>query len=182
MNFSEYFSERAFTWEFLESMDGEVHDDSVFYNIFDYAYRPQGYVERRLNTQPRYVNGLTSSDSLYPIHKSAYYIEKASEAVVVEGPSDALALYANGTKNVVSFQGASNFGKRKIRLLRRHCDSIWFLLDRDEAGLQFAKHIRERLHLDFPAFMSFTPSPHKDPASYLALGGKIGDIKRYPLR
>lgn len=181
MNFDSYFSDRGFTKEFLLECDGETHDDSVFYNVFDYAFRPQGYVERRLNTQPRYVNGLTSSDTLYPIHKTAFHIEQASEAIVVEGPSDALALYANNYKNVVSFQGASNFGKRKLRLLRRHCQAVWFLLDRDEAGMQFAKHIRERLHLDFPAYMSFTPEGHKDPAAYLAEGHRIDAIRRYKI-
>lgn len=178
-SFDEYFGKRGFTREFLIECGGETHDDSVFYNMFDYASRPQGYVERRLNTQPRYVNGLTSSDTLYPIHKTAFHIEQAGEAIVVEGPSDALALLANNHKNVVSFQGASNFGKRKLRLLRRHCESVWFILDRDEAGMQFAKHIRERLHLDFPAYMSFTPEGYKDPAAYIASGKGLELIRRH---
>lgn len=182
MNFDQYFSDRGFTLQHLLECDGEVNDDSIFFNMFDYAFRPQGYVERRLNSQPRYVNGLTSSDTLYPIHKTAMFIEAMKEAIVVEGPSDALALYANDYKNVVSFQGASNFGKRKIRMLRRHCESLWFIFDRDAAGVQFFEYVQKRLHLDFPVYATFTPEGFKDPAEYIAKGNKIDYLPRLTLK
>lgn len=179
--FDEYFAERAFTREDLEFCGGDLVDDSIFFNIFDYAGNPQGFVERRLNSSPRYVNGMTSSDSLYPIHVTYPYIERANEAVIVEGPSDALALYANGIKNVVSFQGASNFGKRKLRLLRRHCENLWFIFDRDDAGVIFMNHVRGKMRIAFKVQGCFIPDGNKDPAEYIAAGKSIHDLVRLNL-
>lgn len=179
LTFDEYFKRRAITKDTFEHCGGTYGEDSLYFNVYDYAARPEGYIERRLNSDPRFVNGLTSSDTLYPIHVTAPYIAETGEAIVVEGPSDSLSIYQSGYKNVVSFQGASNFGKRKLRILRRFCSSIWFIFDRDEAGLQFHKYVRYRLDLDFPIYMSFPPVGLKDPAEYLADGNSLSELSKY---
>lgn len=175
-----YLDLRFLTTDLVLWSGSRITEDSIQYVCFDEYGNELGVIERRFKSSPRFVLDLHSSDALFLLNKSLPYIYRANEAVIVEGPADALALHRSGLKNVVAFGGASNFGKRKLRLLRRYCDNLWFIFDKDEAGLRFFMNVRDKQKLIVKTSVSFTPR-EKDPAAFLAKGGSITEFRKYDL-
>ncbi len=180
MLLDKYLHERAITRRDLDEVGSTYSESGISYVVFDEYGREVGSIDRRFSQEPRFVLNFRSSESIFLFNSALPSIFASGEAVIVEGPADALALRRAGMENTVAFGGASNFGKRKLRTLRRYCDSFWFIFDRDDAGLKFFKNVRDRQKLVTDVWVTFTPE-WKDPAEFLAKGGNIEDFRKLPL-
>lgn len=176
----DYLNQRTLTPELLKWAGSRIYDDRIEYVCYDEYGNDLGVIERRFTGTARFVVSLNTSDALYLVHRTLPHIFVQNEAVIVEGPADALALYQAGIQNVVALGGASNFGKRKLRLLRRYCDNLWFIFDKDSAGLKFFKSVKERQDFAVKTSITFTPR-EKDPAAFLANGGTIQEFRKLAL-
>lgn len=126
---------------------------SYFYNrimipIFDLSGKVVGFSGRSFSGQePKYLNSIDSpifkkGEVLYLMNLSKEYIRETKEAIVVEGYFDAIALFENGIKNVVSTMGTS-FTEQHARLLKRFASKIYFFFDNDLGGRSGAERAVE---------------------------------------
>jgi len=175
---TKYLAKRALEESDLYEAGSYYKNGVVYYISYDIRGVYLGHIERRLEGKPRFVNYLNTSENMFLIHMSLPYIYEANEAIIVEGPADALAMWKSGVRNVVAFGGASSFGKTKLRTLKRFCEAFWFIFDRDAAGLVFYNSVKERQKLAVTTYASFIPSGSKDAAEYIHNGGDIKDLRK----
>jgi DNA primase len=104
-----------------------------------------GFGGRTLSDDPETPKYLNSSDStvfqksqlLYGIRQARVAIRQHGFAILVEGYTDALALWIAGIGQAVATLGTA-FGEQQARLLARYCSEIILTYDGDEAGLRAA--------------------------------------------
>ena len=90
--------------------------------------------------QPKYFHskGFNPKDTIYPPLK-----ENENYVIVTEGIFDALSLYDLDLNSLCNFGVANNFSKNKIKeLLKQGIETIYLMLDRDEAGIEATKEIK----------------------------------------
>lgn len=94
-----------------------------------------GETAKYINTPetPVYKKG----DQLFGLHLTKDFIRNKSQAIVVEGYTDLISLYASGIKNVVCSSGTA-FTPAQASLISRFADRVVLLFDSDEAGIKAA--------------------------------------------
>ncbi|MGC9099965.1 MAG: DNA primase [Caldisericum sp.] len=117
---------------------------SYFYNrimipIFDLSGKIIGFSGRSFaNQEPKYLNSVDSplfkkGETLYLMNFSKDYIREKNEAIIVEGYFDAIILFENGIKNVVSTMGTA-FTEQHAKVIKRFASTIYFFFDSDLGG------------------------------------------------
>jgi DNA primase len=98
---------------------------------------------------PKYKNSsYKKNEILFGLNIAYDYILKSDRVFIVEGYLDQIAMYKNGIKNVVAMGGTA-FSKKHMLKLLRLTNNIFFIYDRDEAGLATAKRIKDRFENEF---------------------------------
>ena len=118
----------------------------LMFSIRDIRNRPIAFGGRVLPSlakegDAKYINSaetplFTKSAQLYNLDLARNHTGKPStnrEIIVMEGYTDCIMAYQNGVQNVVAVLGTA-LTDRHIPLLRRYADSIYLVLDGDEAG------------------------------------------------
>ena len=103
-------------------------------NVVGFAGRvldPSAKEAKYINTQetPIYIK----SNILYALDVTKDAIQKANEAIVMEGELDVISSFQAGIPNVVAIKGSA-LTEGHVRLLRRFTERLTFALDSDMAG------------------------------------------------
>jgi DNA primase catalytic core len=120
--------------------------------------------------QPKYVNSPESafyhkSKVLYGLNFARNPMDKAGEAVIVEGYMDLLALWQAGIRNVVAVSGTA-LTKEHVHILGRFCRKAYLFLDGDEPGRKAVRRSLEPLLAQgIEVRVPVLPSP-EDPDSF----------------
>jgi DNA primase, catalytic core len=116
----------------------------IMFPIRDFNGHPIGFGARVFagDEQPKFLNSpqtplFDKGRSLYGINAAHKAISKKSEAVIVEGYLDVIALHQAGFKNVVSPMGTALTGPQ-VQILKRNASRIILALDPDLAGQKAA--------------------------------------------
>jgi DNA primase len=160
---------------------------SYFYNrimipIFDLSGKVVGFSGRSFSGQePKYLNSIDSpifkkGEVLYLMNLSKEYIRETKEAIVVEGYFDAIALFENGIKNVVSTMGTS-FTEQHARLLKRFASKIYFFFDNDLGGRSGAERAVEICNKVELTPLVITSNSNLDPDEIILKYGKDAAIE-----
>jgi len=160
---------------------------SYFYNrimipIFDLSGKVVGFSGRSFSGQePKYLNSIDSpifkkGEVLYLMNLSKEYIRETKEAIVVEGYFDAIALFENGIKNVVSTMGTS-FTEQHARLLKRFASKIYFFFDNDLGGRSGAERAVEICNKVELTPLVITSNSNLDPDEIILKYGKDAVIE-----
>lgn len=131
----------------IEKSGGRPYDrfrDRLMFTLFDTAGKPVAFAGRGMadDVQPKYLNSpetaiYRKSRILYGLHKALPHIKEKSEAIVVEGYMDYLALYECGVRNVVATSGTALTADH-AQMFRRYTPRVVLLFDGDAAGVQAA--------------------------------------------
>jgi len=94
------------------------------------------------NDDAKYLNSpetalFSKSRVLYGLDQARRAIEAQSEAIIVEGYTDAILLYQHGFENVVATMGTA-LTEAHVKLLRPFAGSLVLCFDSDKAGMQAA--------------------------------------------
>jgi DNA primase len=127
----------------------------LIFPIADIQNRIIGFGGRVLDdSQPKYLNSPETliyhkSSVLYGLPQTRQEIVKNSQAILVEGYTDVIALYLAGIKNVVATLGTA-FTSQHLSLISRYAEQLVFVFDGDSAGLKAAERVLDQLaHLSF---------------------------------
>ena len=125
---------------------GRVYDKfrgRIIFPIHDQRGRVIAFGGRALGDgEPKYLNSpetpvFHKGKELYGLHQALNAISKQSQALVVEGYMDVIALAQAGIENVVASLGTATTPAHIDRLFRQ-CNEIIFCFDGDRAGRQAA--------------------------------------------
>ncbi|MCF8008142.1 MAG: DNA primase [Halanaerobiales bacterium] len=113
----------------------------IMFPIFNSKGKPIGFNSRRLPNKEngaKYLNISNTkiynkSKSLYNLFRAKKNIKREDSACVVEGNMDVIKLYSLGIKTVVGTSGTA-ITKKQGKILTRYTDTVFLLLDSDEAG------------------------------------------------
>lgn len=103
-------------------------------NVVGFAGRvldPEAKEAKYINTSETPV--YSKSNILYGLDVTKDAIQKANDAVVMEGELDVISSFQSGIGNVVAIKGTA-LTEGHVRLLRRFTDRLAFALDNDMAG------------------------------------------------
>ena len=117
----------------------------VMFPILNLSGKVVGFGGRTLSDDPETPKYLNSSDSpvfqksalLYGIRQARTAIRQHGFAILVEGYTDALALWIAGIGQAVATLGTA-FGEKQAQLLSRYCSEVVLTYDGDEPGLRAA--------------------------------------------
>jgi DNA primase len=117
----------------------------VMFPIQNLSGKVVGFGGRTLSNEPDVPKYLNSSDTpvfsksnlLYGIRLARPAIRQQGYALLVEGYTDALALWIAGIPQAVATLGTA-FSENQARLLSRYCQEVVLTYDGDEAGLRAA--------------------------------------------
>ena len=117
----------------------------VMFPIQNLSGKVVGFGGRTLSNEPEIPKYLNSSDTpvfsksnlLYGIRLARPAIRQHGYAILVEGYTDALALWIAGISQAVATLGTA-FSENQARLLSRYCQEVILTYDGDEAGLRAA--------------------------------------------
>ena len=149
----------------------------VIFPIFDNSGRPVAFGGRAFGDEkPKYLN--SSNTPLYDKSKIFYgYFQAQKEikaqktAILVEGYMDMISLYQNDIKNVIAPCG-TGFSQEHAIFLSRTVEKVIIVLDGDEAGINGAKRIVEKL-LPFELDTRYVLIPqNQDPDEFVKKNGK----------
>lgn len=98
---------------------------------------------------PKYKNSsFKKSNHLFGINLAYESILKNDRVFIVEGYLDQMAMHKNGIENTVAMGGTA-FSKGHLLKLLRLTTNLFFIFDRDDAGLLSASRIKKRFGDDF---------------------------------
>jgi DNA primase len=122
----------------------------VIFPIRDGQSRPIAFGGRILpgnkdENAAKYVNSpetrlFSKSDNLYALDIARNHITKTRQITVVEGYTDVVLCHQYGVNDVVACLGTA-LGPRHLDVLRRFADTVFLVLDGDEAGIRRANEI-----------------------------------------
>jgi DNA primase len=125
---------------------GRIYDKfrgRIIFPIHDQRGRVIGFGGRIMGDgEPKYLNSPETpvyhkGKELYGLHQALNAISKQSQAIVVEGYMDVIALAQAGVENVVASLGTATTTSH-IERLYRQCNEIIYCFDGDRAGRQAA--------------------------------------------
>ncbi|QDU76213.1 DNA primase [Bremerella volcania] len=138
-----------------QSQGGRMYDrfkGRVIFPIRDVQSRPIAFGGRILpayadEKSAKYVNSpetrlFSKSDNVYALDLARDHITNSKKVIVVEGYTDVIALHEAGVKNAVAVLGTA-LGPRHIQLLRRYADTVYLVLDGDDAGQKRTSEVLE---------------------------------------
>ncbi len=163
------------------SRHGRLYDpmrNRVIFPIHDDQGLPKGFAGRLLSGDgPKYLNTPETElyqkrSLLYGLHLAQQPIIDASNAVLVEGYTDAIAAHQAGLTNVVATGGTALTGGH-LKTLARITSNVTLVFDGDHAGLQAVDRAADldRAHHGIRLHVARLPEG-LDPADLLANGGK----------
>ena len=124
----------------------------VIFPIRDVQSRPIAFGGRILpafadEKAAKYVNSpetrlFSKSENVYALDLARDHITTSGKVIVDEGYTDVIALHEAGIKNTVAVLGTA-LGERHIQLLRRYADTVYLVLDGDEAGQKRTSEVLE---------------------------------------
>ncbi|MFG0329532.1 MAG: DNA primase [Phycisphaerales bacterium] len=129
-----------------KSGDGHIDRfrNRLIFPIHDATGRPIAFGARKIDPddEPKYLNSpehprFNKSATLYGLHLASRAIQRANEALLVEGYTDVIALHAAGVENAVATLGTS-LTRDHARILKRLCDRVTLVFDGDAAGQKAA--------------------------------------------
>jgi DNA primase len=166
---------------------GRVYDKfrgRIIFPIHDQRGRVIAFGGRALgDAEPKYLNSpetpvFHKGKELYGLYQAITAISKQSQAIVVEGYMDVIALSQAGIENVVASLGTATTATH-IEQLFRQCNEIIFCFDGDRAGRQAAWRALENalpsMHDGRQASFLFLPEG-EDPDTYVRKLGHEGFI------
>ncbi len=151
--------------------------DRLMFPTSDVRGDPVGFGGRILGEgQPKYLNTpetpvYKKSRLLYGLDRARSAIQKANEAVVVEGYTDVIGCHLAGLDTAVATNGTA-LGDDHFDLLRRFCDRIVLAFDADAAGAGAAlrgESLALPVQLDLDVRVAAMP-PGEDPADLVQHG------------
>jgi DNA primase len=150
----------------------------VIFPIHDEHGAPRGFAGRLLTGDgPKYLNTPETAlyqkrSLLYGLHLARQPIIEASNAVVVEGYTDAIAAHQAGITNVVATAGTA-LTSEHLDSLSQITSGVTLAFDGDQAGLQATDRAADlnRAHPGIRLHVAKLSAGH-DPAYLLANGGK----------
>jgi len=86
---------------------------------------------------------------------------------LVEGQFDVIKAHERGLKNIVAL-GNSNMSPYQAALLSRYTDTVFVVLDNDDAGEKGRKKMEEKYGNDLNIVNLFLPDGYKDIDEYLS--------------
>ncbi len=113
----------------------------IIFTLKDHRGNVVGFAGRVLDphaTEAKYINTpetpvYTKGNVLYGLDVTKDAIQKANEAVVMEGELDVISSFQTGIGNAVAIKGSA-LTEAHVRLLRRFTERLVFALDSDLAG------------------------------------------------
>jgi len=98
-------------------------------------------------TSAKYINSpetrlFSKSDQLYALDIARHNITQSREITVVEGYTDVVMCHQHGVGDVVAVLGTA-LNERHLPVLRRFADTVYLILDGDEAGQRRTNQILE---------------------------------------
>jgi DNA primase len=120
----------------------------VMFTLKDHRGNVVGFAGRILEgdeKDAKYINTSETpvyikSNVLYGLDVTKGSIQKANEAVVMEGELDVISSFQSGIGNAVAIKGSA-LTEGHVRLLKRFTERIVFALDSDMAGMQLTRGI-----------------------------------------
>lgn len=166
---------------------GRVYDKfrgRIIFPIHDQRGRVIAFGGRALGDgEPKYLNSpetpvFHKGKELYGLYQALNEISRQSQAIVVEGYMDVIALSQSGIENVVASLGTATTPTHIERLFRQ-CNEIVFCFDGDRAGRQAAWRALENtlpsMRDGRQASFLFLPEG-EDPDTYVRKLGRDGFI------
>jgi len=95
------------------------------------------------------IQNFETGQTLYNIWHAKQTIAATQTAVLVEGPPDVWRLHEAGIKNAVAMFGLDIGDEQIVQLMMNRTANVIILTDNDEAGINAAKCLREKLHKTF---------------------------------
>ena len=113
----------------------------VMFTLKDHRGKVMGFAGRVLDPtvkEAKYINSpetpiYNKSKMLFALDVTKDAIQKANEAIVMEGEIDAIMSFQAGVSNVVAIKGSA-VTEEHVKLLKRYTDRLTFSLDSDLAG------------------------------------------------
>ncbi|MCI0360313.1 MAG: DNA primase [Planctomycetaceae bacterium] len=159
--------------------DGRIYDffrGRLLFPIRDTQGRPVSFAGRVLpsNTDPRagkYINCretrlYSKSDTLYALDIARTAAGKSRELIVVEGYTDVILAHQCGVGEAIACCGTA-VTERHIRTLKRFADTIYLVLDGDEAGQRRTNEILELFVAAQVDLRIMTLPDELDPAEFM---------------
>lgn len=129
---------------------------------------------------PKYKNSsFEKRNTLFGLNNSYHEILKNDRVYIVEGYLDQIAMYKNGIYNSVAMGGTA-FSKGHLLKLLRITTNLFFIFDRDEAGVASAGRIIKRF--DDPLInLSFLRGPegYKDVDEFFSENSRMDFYKKF---
>lgn len=145
----------------------------LMFPIRDVQSRALGFGARVLpgDDLAKYINSretklFTKSEQVYALDLAREAAGKKRAIVVVEGYTDVIAAHQAGVENVVAVLGTA-LGSRHIRLLRRYADTIYLVLDGDDAGRRRAGEVLNQFVAEDVDLRVATLPDQQDPCDFL---------------
>lgn len=157
---SEYFFERGFSTETMRDF-GVRYDEkenSLVWPVRDEAANLVGFIKRRIppTVGARYEYPKGFQRVLYPLDHF-----EGSEAILVEGPLDALWLHQCGHRGALAALG-SGLTKSQLLWVRRNTTSVTLIFDNDRDGKLGQEKVIKQL-AGMRTFVAKLPKEVKDP-------------------
>lgn len=118
----------------------------VMFTLKDHRGNVVGFSGRVLDPEAKEAKYINTSETpvytkgkvLYGLDVTRDAIQKANEAVIMEGELDVISSFQAGIPNVVAIKGSA-VTENHVQLLRRYTERLVFALDSDMAGDQAAR-------------------------------------------
>jgi DNA primase len=165
-----------------EKPDGGYYDtfrNRLMFPIHDASGRIIAFGGRTMGDDPaKYLNTpatalFDKSSNLFGLNQARQSVEKAGQAIVVEGYTDCIMAHQFGFTETVATLGTA-MTDAHAALLRRYTDRVVLLFDSDAAGQKAADRALS-VTLTGGLDVALTRVPDgKDPCDYLLLAGRAG--------
>jgi len=121
---------------------------------------------KKINVQKYKNTRFKINNYLFGLDNAKKDILRAGYVYVVEGQIDAITAQLNGMPNTVSINGAG-MNREQFIILARYTDSIFLLLDNDEAGKNGRIEIKNKYSKYLKIKDCFIPKEYKDVDGFL---------------
>ena len=130
---------------------------------------------------PKYLNSqetpvFSKKNNLYALNITRQEINKANQAILVEGYMDAVSLYQHGVRHVSASLGTA-LTENQSRLLKRYTENVILSYDADEAGMKAALKGMDILHQQGIHVKVLHVTDGKDPDEYIKAKGRAEFMK-----